>query len=91
MSLVKHDDSMDTNSTYSTDEDERAPTFSLKFHQRQNGPKQKGLDSLVPSDEQFDRLMYYRYYRLLDTTAMRTYETMTRLHKTLKNIELTMR
>ena len=91
MSLVKHDDSTDTDSTYSTDEDECAPTFSLNIHQRQKGPKQQGFDSSVPNDERFDRLMSYRYYRLIDTTAMRTHEKTTRLHKTLKNIELTMR
>ena len=91
MSRVKHDDSTDTDSTYSTDEDERAPTFSLNIHQRKKGPKHHGLDSLVPSDERFDRLMSYRYYRLLDTTSLRTHETTSRLHKTLKNIELTMK
>ena len=91
MSRVKHDDSTDTDSTYSTDEYERAPRFSLNIHQRQKGPKQQGLDSLAPSEERFDRLMSYRYYRLLDTTAMRTHETTTSLHKTFKNIELNMR
>ena len=91
MIRVKHDDSTDTDSTYSTDEDERAPTFSLNIHQRKKGPKQQGLDSLVPSDERFDRLMSYRYFRPLHTTSMRTHETTTRLHKTLKNIDLTMR
>ena len=91
MSLVKHDDSTDTDSTYSTDEDERDPMFSLNIHQRQNGPKQQGLERLVRSDERFDRLMSYRYYRLLNTTATRTHETTNPLHKTLKNIELAMR
>ena len=91
MSRVKNDDSIDTDSTYSTDEDERPTTLSIHIHQRQKGPKPKGLDSLVPSDERFDRPMSYRYYRLLDTTSLRTYETTSRLHKNLKNIELTMR
>ena len=65
--------------------------MALNIHQRQKGPKILGLDSLVPSDSRFDRLMSYRYYRLIDTTAARTQDSTTRLHRLLKNIQLTMR
>lgn len=35
--------------------------------------------------------MSYRYYWLLNTRPMRTQKSTTRLHKTLKNVEFTMR
>ena len=94
---IKHDDSTDTDSDHSEDDAEstlgepRNDPMALNIHQRQKGPKMLGLDSLVPSDSRFDRLMSYRYYRLTDTTAARTQDSTTRLHRLLKNIELTMR
>ena len=88
---IKHDDSTDTDSDHSPSDEENQQAVAISFHQRQKGPKHPGLDSLVPSDERFDRLMSYRYYRLINTEPMRTHQSTTRLHKTLKNIELTMR
>ena len=65
--------------------------MALNIYQRGKGPKILGLDSLVPSDSRFDRLMSVRYYRLADTTETRTQDLTTRLHRVLKNLELTMK
>lgn len=88
---VKHDDSTETETDESNDSQPNEGSFALDIHQRRKGPKQPGLNSLVPSDERFDRLMSYRFYRLLNTTATRTQDSTTRLHRTLKNLELTMK
>ena len=73
-------------------QDQQPPSFGeIAFGNRRKGPKHPNLDSLVPSEERFDRLLSYRYYRLHKTNANRSSATMTRLHKTLKNLELTMR
>ena len=101
---VKHEDSTETDTSDPSDSDdphtadvahhehEQAPDFSeISFHNRRKGPKHLHLDSLVPSEERFDRLLSYRYYRLHKTNSNRSNTTMNRVHKILKNLELTMR
>jgi len=58
---------------------------------RQKGPKHPGLSSLQPSDGRYDRLMSYRYYRLSHTSQRRSFTSTTRLHKMIKNLELTLK
>lgn len=44
----------------------------------------------MPSDERFDRLLSYRYYKFKNPKPIRTQQSKTRLHKTLKKIKLRM-
>ena len=37
----------------------------VPFNQRSKGPSHPGLASLKPSNKLYDRLMSYRYYRLI--------------------------
>lgn len=90
-SRIKNDDSTDTASDESLFGEEDRQTFTISFHQRPKGPKHPGLDSLVPSDERFDRLMSYSYYLLMDTRPMFPQRSTTSRQKTLKNIEITIR
>ena len=99
---VKHEDSTDTDSSDSTEHSDTAPADNqqeeqtpnygeIPFHNRRKGPKHPNLNSIVPSEERYDRLLSYRYYRLQKTNANRSNASTTRLHKTLKNLELTMK
>lgn len=89
---MKHDDSTEANTDDSdSDADDDVCGTGISFHRRRKGPNQPGLDRLILSEERFDKLMSYRYYLLINTKATRTHEETTSLHKTLKNIELTMR
>lgn len=73
---------------YQTRETHEPWPFPLSTPKR---PKRPGLDSSVPSDELFDRLMSYSYYCLMKTRPIRTRQPTTLLHKTLRNIDLTVR
>ena len=68
---------------YDTDEMEIVP-----FNRRSKGPSHPGLASLKPSNKLYDRLMSYRYYRLIKTKHTRTHESTFRLHKLIRNLEL---
>lgn len=76
----------DANEYATSDEDEEPPT--IPFFQREKGPKYPGLSSLHPSDPLFDRLMSYRYYRLMRTSRTRSSATTGVIRKQIKNLEL---
>lgn len=61
-SCIKHDDltEIDSDGSLSNEKEQQAPAISFDKHRK--GPKHRAIDSLVPSDERFDMLMYYRYY-----------------------------
>lgn len=63
-------------------------SLTISFHHRRKGPNHPGIDSLVPSNERFDRLRSYPYYHLIDTRPIRTHQYTTNLHKTLKKSSL---
>lgn len=52
------------------------------------GVKHWLLNSLLPSKEHYCKLVSYRFYLLANATSNRTSVSTTRLHRTLKNLEL---
>lgn len=90
-SRIKHNDSTDTNSYVSRPDEKDTQALAISFHQRRKGYKHPDHDSLVRSDDRIDRLMSYCYYRVMNTRHIRTHQSTTPLHKSLKKIELTMR
>jgi len=51
-------------------------TAKIPFYNRDKGPRYPGLTVNKPSDPLFDRLMNYRYYRLLETEHERDAQTL---------------
>ena len=74
-------------SDYVTSDYESVPEI-VPFHQRRKGPSHPGLASLRPSNQRYDRLMSYRYYRLNKTSHTRNHAITHQLHKLLKNVNL---
>lgn len=79
---MKHEDSIDTDINAiddlgnARDEDKQANrsnrhyTGEVSFFHRSKGPEHPDLDYLVPSEERYDRLMSYRFYRLKTQTQL---------------------
>ena len=61
----------------------------ILFSQRTKGPSHPGLASLRPSNERYDRLISYRHYRIRRTSHSRNSASTLRLHKLIKNLDLT--
>lgn len=53
--------------------------------------KHPNLDSLVPFEQRFNKLVSYRYYLFLNTNSQCDNASTNCLHKTLKTLQLTMR
>lgn len=68
--------------------DEEADAF-LPFFQRKNGPKRAGLSSIIPPNRLYDKLMSYRYYRLMRTDHRRNADANNNLSRLLKSLDLT--
>lgn len=69
--------------------DERAS--KIPFFSREKGPRYPGLATIKPSDETFDRLLSYRYYRLMRLDATRTSRETLDVKKHLKSLELSLK
>lgn len=97
---MKHEDCTETDISASdvlgdaTDEDGHATSSNrnykgkVLFLRHFKGAKHHGLDLLVPPEERYERIMSYRFYRLTNISATRTSASTTRLHCTLKHLEL---
>lgn len=72
-----------------TDDDEIQVVVT--FFEREKGPKHDGLSSLKPSNPLYDRLMSYRYYRLMRTSDRRSSRSTGMLSALLKRMGLTMK
>ena len=75
---------------YLTSNDESVSAI-VPFHQRLKGPSNLLLASLQPSNQRYQRLMSYRYYRLRKTAHTRDHQRTSQLHKFLKNLDLSFR
>ena len=62
----------------------------IPFHKRLRGPCHEGLEVIKPSDPRYDRLMSYRYYRLIDEDQQLRESSQTPLYKYLKELNLVM-
>ena len=68
-----------------TREEELIPFFS-----RKEGPAYPGLTTIRPSDPDFDRLMNYRFYRLIKRAHQRSADSMIVAHRRLTAMTLTL-
>lgn len=57
---------------------------------KKKGPKHWGLTRMIPSQRLFDRLLYYRYYRLSRTTATNINQSTLLPRKNFHSLELTL-
>ncbi len=69
----------------SSDEDEMS---KIPFYSRDKGPRYPGLTAIRPADPDFDRLLNYRYYRLIRREQRRDANTMLEASKRLKALTL---
>ncbi len=68
-------------------EDTDDPTAKIRFFEREKGPQYLSLRAERPSDPTFDRLMNYRYYRLLKRRATRDADAMIDGQRRLKALQ----
>ena len=78
---ARHDDS---------DDDSEELLSTIPFFSRVKGPKHPGLTVIRPSDPDFDRLMNYRFYRLLLQNRRRDADAMLKAHSRLKAMAITL-
>lgn len=65
--------------------DEEVDAF-IPFFQRRKGPKNAGLSSMIPLNRLYDKLMSYRYYRLVRTDHRRNADINKNLSRVLKSL-----
>ena len=61
----------------------------ISFFGRKKGPEHEGQVAIKPADPIFDRLMNYRYYRLMDTNQIRYAEESKKLRDQVKTFQAT--
>ena len=72
---------------YDSDDDADA---NIPFFKPEKGPKHPGLTTIRPSDVLFDRLMNYRYYRLMKRSHRRDANVMLDANKRMNSLSMTL-
>lgn len=73
-----------------TDDSDDETTDKIAFYNREKGPRHPRLMVIRPADPIFDRLLNYRYYRLLRLDTRRDTRTMLDTSTRIKALQLTM-
>ena len=74
-----------------SDSDQEDRDATIPFYSRVKGPRYMGLQTIKPSDETFDRLLNYRYYRLQDVKSTRSARSMLDVSIHLKILQISMK
>ena len=75
---------------YDSSDDDQDINSRIPFFKREKGPRYKHLVTIKPSDPLFDRLMSYRYYRLMQRSHRRDADMMLDTQKRMNALSVSL-